>query len=102
MIRRPPRSTLFPYTTLFRSYSETGREEPLIDLKGQAPGDRKFSANSGSGEIVCVANGRRTRAASRVQEGFAIEEASAISRLARTTTLHQKPFTWSLRQLARM
>src|SRR5258708_31912235 len=23
MIRRPPRSTLFPYTTLFRSYSES-------------------------------------------------------------------------------
>src|SRR5256885_3435757 len=25
MIRRPPRSTLFPYTTLFRSHDETGR-----------------------------------------------------------------------------
>src|SRR3712207_7132944 len=24
MIRRPPRSTLFPYTTLFRSYNESG------------------------------------------------------------------------------
>src|SRR3712207_7186844 len=24
MIRRPPRSTLFPYTTLFRSQTETG------------------------------------------------------------------------------
>src|SRR3712207_8689689 len=24
MIRRPPRSTLFPYTTLFRSATETG------------------------------------------------------------------------------
>src|SRR5438034_2610587 len=24
MIRRPPRSTLFPYTTLFRSVEETG------------------------------------------------------------------------------
>src|SRR5687768_18283289 len=24
MIRRPPRSTLFPYTTLFRSYLHTG------------------------------------------------------------------------------
>src|SRR2546426_5731042 len=24
MIRRPPRSTLFPYTTLFRSYSRPG------------------------------------------------------------------------------
>src|SRR5260221_3956708 len=29
MIRRPPRSTLFPYTTLFRSVFET---EPAIDL----------------------------------------------------------------------
>src|SRR5258708_36411318 len=26
MIRRPPRSTLFPYTTLFRSLEKTGRE----------------------------------------------------------------------------
>src|SRR5258708_23916370 len=25
MIRRPPRSTLFPYTTLFRSISDNGR-----------------------------------------------------------------------------
>src|SRR5256885_3994300 len=25
MIRRPPRSTLFPYTTLFRSTSKSGR-----------------------------------------------------------------------------
>src|SRR2546425_4656659 len=29
MIRRPPRSTLFPYTTLFRSHPETGREAVL-------------------------------------------------------------------------
>src|SRR3712207_8303334 len=27
MIRRPPRSTLFPYTTLFRSLAETRDEE---------------------------------------------------------------------------
>src|SRR2546422_5491322 len=26
MIRRPPRSTLFPYTTLFRSYLRNGEE----------------------------------------------------------------------------
>src|SRR3712207_2441317 len=30
MIRRPPRSTLFPYTTLFRSYAD--RNELLTDL----------------------------------------------------------------------
>src|SRR3712207_7822514 len=29
MIRRPPRSTLFPYTTLFRSDSEQARRERL-------------------------------------------------------------------------
>src|SRR5690554_7685015 len=28
MLRRPPRSTLFPYTTLFRSYSST---EELVE-----------------------------------------------------------------------
>src|SRR5258707_3053515 len=30
MIRRPPRSTLFPYTTLFRSYSETDFTADLL------------------------------------------------------------------------
>src|SRR3712207_7951330 len=29
MIRRPPRSTLFPYTTLFRSNG--GREQAIVD-----------------------------------------------------------------------
>src|SRR3989475_3427846 len=32
MIRRPPRSTLFPYTTLFRSIGEDGREVILSVL----------------------------------------------------------------------
>src|SRR2546425_13101427 len=29
MIRRPPRSTLFPYTTLFRSRDDVGGVEPV-------------------------------------------------------------------------
>src|SRR2546429_7636520 len=39
MIRRPPRSTLFPYTTLFRSLyadSEAGSQEGLVDLVSRA------------------------------------------------------------------
>src|SRR2546426_5547208 len=32
MIRRPPRSTLFPYTTLFRSL----REHPIRDVRNRA------------------------------------------------------------------
>src|SRR3712207_7648707 len=31
MIRRPPRSTLFPYTTLFRSCSAQRRHQKLIE-----------------------------------------------------------------------
>src|SRR3712207_7817864 len=30
MIRRPPRSTLFPYTTLFRSVPVNGPEKPRL------------------------------------------------------------------------
>src|SRR2546426_8791698 len=32
MIRRPPRSTLFPYTTLFRSWSGARSLEPALDV----------------------------------------------------------------------
>src|SRR3712207_7353727 len=31
MIRRPPRSTLFPYTTLFRSLQQGLEDDPLIE-----------------------------------------------------------------------
>src|SRR3989442_6126988 len=34
MIRRPPRSTLFPYTTLFRSHQ---REQPVMHVAGRVP-----------------------------------------------------------------
>ena len=38
MIRRPPRSTLFPYTTLFRSaLASFGKKVLLIDANFSAP-----------------------------------------------------------------
>src|SRR5689334_24445941 len=37
MIRRPPRSTLFPYTTLFRSCAEDDARE--LDVARRANGD---------------------------------------------------------------
>src|SRR5690349_23494276 len=42
MIRRPPRSTLFPYTTLFRSAQELGHHRPqsrASRLKRSCPAD---------------------------------------------------------------
>src|SRR2546422_2249971 len=57
MIRRPPRSTLFPYTTLFRSH-ERRAERVHLDERGQVPGvaeverDRKSTRlNSSHGYI---------------------------------------------------
>src|SRR3712207_8640821 len=38
MIRRPPRSTLFPYTTLFRSAERFGEERRVPDLEGEPDG----------------------------------------------------------------
>src|SRR3989475_6568384 len=33
MIRRPPRSTLFPYTTLFRSHADTAHEGGVVQRR---------------------------------------------------------------------
>src|SRR5256886_16340482 len=41
MIRRPPRSTLFPYTTLFRSiFADSVRHRWLVRCDGLAPNAR--------------------------------------------------------------
>src|SRR5215212_10517205 len=45
MIRRPPRSTLFPYTTLFRS--STGRRRDRCDPHGPRDDDRARDGHSG-------------------------------------------------------
>src|SRR5438034_4731101 len=46
MIRRPPRSTLFPYTTLFRSFSSTvaeGTRRQEVIFCGSHPPARQIS-----------------------------------------------------------
>src|SRR5260370_33273015 len=72
MIRRPPRSTLFPYTTLFRSRG-TGRSTTQFELHGdnRARGWRGDAQTSGAG--TDRASGTRTAggcaAAQRVGDG---------------------------------
>src|SRR5256885_9858822 len=39
MIRRPPRSTLFPYTTLFRSEDSIAGADALLAVARGIPGD---------------------------------------------------------------
>src|SRR3989454_9343899 len=63
MIRRPPRSTLFPYTTLFRSAGRQrrGLGPPVRPARG--PGQRRGSRG---GPAVRARDGPRTRGRARV------------------------------------
>src|SRR2546429_7788218 len=60
MIRRPPRSTLFPYTTLFRSGADVAHE---VNVEGTGVGDA-------GGEVVVPGFGREEHpeAVGEVQE----------------------------------
>src|SRR5260221_10036077 len=67
MIRRPPRSTLFPYTTLFRSLQESGAalhgqlRQPegqrliLHGFKRRRMGDRKSTRLNSSHTVISYA-----------------------------------------------
>src|SRR3989337_3336699 len=67
MIRRPPRSTLFPYTTLFRSHRAPLRtvRGAQLHLEREGRGDRKSTRlNSSHGSIsyaVFCLERKRTR-----------------------------------------
>src|SRR3712207_8848258 len=53
MIRRPPRSTLFPYTTLFRSLVQEPGDDVLVDLARIEPagGDLAGDGRGGVGDL---------------------------------------------------
>src|SRR2546430_10595724 len=64
MIRRPPRSTLFPYTTLFRSVGAQYRFAHGFALFGEAGGG--YSRTNGGGAFV-GASGRSEEHTSELQ-----------------------------------
>src|SRR2546430_6262960 len=73
MIRRPPRSTLFPYTTLFRSYDAAGIDRAAIDtgaviLTGEALKRTNARAIADlfaaeAGKFVCASAGHHLESA---------------------------------------
>src|SRR5258708_17597008 len=48
MIRRPPRSTLFPYTTLFRSLISRTGSEALVSMTACSPKVSRTGGGEGS------------------------------------------------------
>src|SRR5258708_22628262 len=57
MIRRPPRSTLFPYTTLFRSPRRCGCNDQIVapSTATDRPPDRKSTRLNSSHQIISYA-----------------------------------------------
>src|SRR2546430_5667778 len=72
MIRRPPRSTLFPYTTLFRS---------LVGSQGTVPRSRLLFRSE---RRWCDEDNRRSDAACHCRDGGQYRERGAPGALARS------------------
>src|SRR3712207_7391100 len=64
MIRRPPRSTLFPYTTLFRSLGRLlvvdEAPEELRDPAREEPGDQAEDDAEGREQDLCHGRDRKS------------------------------------------
>src|SRR5258707_7797100 len=60
MIRRPPRSTLFPYTTLFRSRSPAPRDTPLF-RSTRSRGQHSATARPSPSAVHCSEDRKSTR-----------------------------------------
>ena len=70
MIRRPPRSTLFPYTTLFRSYHKWYNVERVVPMALTDPEERLDDA---AREALRIAkNPEPARAAARLKLNDAV------------------------------
>src|SRR3712207_8049360 len=63
MIRRPPRSTLFPYTTLFRSDPQTLMADFITQVLGEHPATRELAEQLDAiGALARVPTARLERA----------------------------------------
>src|SRR3712207_8982953 len=60
MIRRPPRSTLFPYTTLFRSLTGGGDERGAVVEQPLRGRHAQRSVAGQHGDLALVAHGGRS------------------------------------------
>src|SRR5476649_1165111 len=92
MIRRPPRSTLFPYTTLFRSARRDPERHRLPQrfAAGNPPGNRRSEEHTSElqshSDLVC-----RLLLAKKKRTAFGSENGGTIFLTLRTTKLTSMP-----------
>src|SRR2546430_6160754 len=79
MIRRPPRSTLFPYTTLFRS----------LDWLSKQPGDANSSADEAAADRL-IAEGNRAEDAGELAQACELYRRAAARSEEHTSELQSQ------------
>src|ERR1019366_9740642 len=72
MIRRPPRSTLFPYTTLFRSVRAWGKWKPALPLLYRDGRDVDFGRGLQQIVPIPAGDGQAVDAALRLRAPFRV------------------------------
>src|SRR2546429_2445376 len=83
MIRRPPRSTLFPYTTLFRSRTlKPETLERLVRMGGDFAQRRQFVSDAADGMAVDAVLDILKAAAESSQESISHSLVRLLSKLA--------------------
>src|SRR2546422_1856064 len=78
MIRRPPRSTLFPYTTLFRSPAASARSCSTTETSGQAMANHVSTSTPGSRCATTVTPSRLPRQLPKSTETRSEEHTSEL------------------------
>src|SRR2546427_8375735 len=97
MIRRPPRSTLFPYTTLFRSFFHSCPTQS--GLRGGARNQPRVRARAVPSRDPCHPGEHRRLAARRPRSEEHTSELQSQSNLVCRLLLEKKNIRFSLRRL---
>ena len=81
MIRRPPRSTLFPYTTLFRSPAAAGGRHAVFEVLLRTPAICRMIHDGDDAQIAsAMLAGARQGMTTFAQEGRRLVAQGVISR----------------------
>src|SRR5256886_3596746 len=107
MIRRPPRSTLFPYTTLFRSPgidTDEDEVEPWPEIVGQGPERVSLTHPAGTGRrralMFCAHDGENSSQAGQRSSDVAFSDSAASVHPSKRPLLRATSVTSSRRRRA--
>src|SRR2546425_12284117 len=89
MIRRPPRSTLFPYTTLFRSPRGTGtwpimHNETAVRFRGRP---RRVLALAGTSVVLLLSSALAARPGPALPDEIPASERSQLTEITENASL---------------